>query len=243
MLAHDEQHWWYRGRRRVLGAELGLLTIPAGAVLLDAGCGSGRTLDQLSPFGSVAGVDLSPVAVEAARSRGYDDVHVAPVEQLPFEDAAFDVVTCLDVIEHTDDDRVSLAELLRVTRPGGHLVVTVPAYPRLWSKHDEENLHKRRYTRSSLRQAATQAGWDVLRDTYFNALLLAPAAVVRLAQRRREASGQSDLELTPPALNRLLEIPLALEARLIASRRRLPFGLSLMAVMRRAARVSPADRA
>jgi SAM-dependent methyltransferase len=233
MLTSDECHWWYRGRRRILRAELDRLPLGPGARLLDAGCGSGRTLDELARYGRVSGVDLSPVAVAAARDRGHVDVRVAPIEQLPFDDGAFDVVTCLDVIEHTPDDRASLGELRRVTRPGGLLLVTVPAYQALWSAHDEANLHYRRYGRRQLRAVAADSGWDVVADTHFNALLLPPAAVVRVAQRLSRRPRRSDLDLTPPRLNRLLELPLALESRLLAGGNRLAFGLSLLAILRR----------
>jgi SAM-dependent methyltransferase len=235
MLSSDEEHWWYRGRRRVLRAELDRLPLPPGVRLLDAGCGSGRTLDELARYGRVSGIDLSVDAVAAARRRGHDDVHVARVEDLPFPDATFDVVTCLDVIEHTPDDRVTLAELLRVTRPGGLLLVTVPAYQALWSRHDEVNLHFRRYDSPSLRAAGREAGWDIVNDTHFNGLLLAPAAAVRVAQRHRRGHPHSDLALTPPVLNRVLELPLRLESRLLAMGTRLPAGLSLLAVLRRPA--------
>jgi SAM-dependent methyltransferase len=233
MLSRDDEHWWYRGRRKVLNAELDRLPLEPEARLLDAGCGSGRTLDELARYGRVSGVDLSPDAVETARRRGHDDVRVARVEELPFADATFDVVTCLDVVEHTPDDRAALAELRRVTRPGGLLLVTVPAYQALWSWHDEVHRHFRRYDSSSLRAAAHSAGWRVVTDTHFNSLLLPPAAAVRLAQRRRHAHAHSDLDLTPPALNGVLELPLRLESRLIATGSRLPAGLSLLAVLRR----------
>jgi SAM-dependent methyltransferase len=233
MLASDEQHWWYRGRRRVVRAELDRLRLGHGARLLDAGCGSGRTLDELTDYGQAWGVDISPLAVEAAHRRGHPQVRVGPIEQLPFGDERFDAVTCLDVIEHTPDDRASLAELRRVTRPGGLLLVTVPAYQALWSRHDEANQHYRRYRRRDLRAAAADAGWDVVTDTYFNSLLLAPAAVVRIAQRHRRAQAGSDLDMTPTRLNGLLELPLRLEARLLSVGARLPFGLSLLAVLRR----------
>jgi SAM-dependent methyltransferase len=235
MLSSDERHWWYRGRRRVLRAQLDRLPLAPGARLLDAGCGSGRTLDELVRYGRVSGIDLSPQAVAAAQRRGHQDVRVGRVEQLPFADGTFDVVTCLDVIEHTPDDRASLAELRRVVRPGGLLLVTVPAYQGLWSWHDEVNLHFRRYDSASLRAAAREAGWEVVGDTHFNSLLLAPAAAVRLAQRRRRRHAHSDLDLTPPRLNGLLELPLRLEARLVAAGTRLPAGLSLLAVLRRSA--------
>jgi SAM-dependent methyltransferase len=139
------------------------------------------------------------------------------------------------VIEHTPDDRVALAELRRVCHPGGWLLVTVPAYPALWSAHDEANHHYRRYTRPALRAAAASAGWTVTRISSFNSLLLAPAAAVRLAQRRFRTGERSsnDLAIGPEWLNEMLERPLALEAGWLARGRTLPFGLSLMAVLRR----------
>ena len=232
MLAHDEGHWWYRGRRRVLAAVLDGLDLPARPAILDAGCGSGRTLDDLAARGSVAGVDCSAMAVEAARRRGHANVHIASVEELPFGDRAFDLVTCLDVIEHTPDDRATLAELLRVTAPGGVLVATVPAYQSLFSAHDVINGHYRRYRAATLRSAAAEAGWSAVADTHFNAVLLAPAAIVRMARRHRSSS-RSELTFTPHLLDRALELPMAREAKLIAHGHRLPFGLSLLMVLRR----------
>ncbi|HEY1540336.1 MAG TPA: class I SAM-dependent methyltransferase [Solirubrobacteraceae bacterium] len=234
MLAHDERHWWYRGRRQVLRSTLDRLQMPATARLLDAGCGSGRTLDELRHYGSVSGVDVSPDAVHCAHARGHHDVHLARIEQLAFADETFDVVTCMDVIEHTPDDCRTLEELRRVTRPGGTIVLTVPAHPLLWSTHDEVNLHYRRYTRRALTGLAQRAGMQLESDTYFNSLLLTPAALVRWVQRVRPPAVQrSDLERTPAVLNQLLELPLTVEARLIARGARIPAGLSLLCVLRR----------
>ncbi len=235
MLELDDRHWWYRGRRRIIRAELDRLPVPASARVLDAGCGSGRTLDELSPYGEVFGVELDPGAADVARARGRGEVVVGRLEELPWEDGSFDLITCLDVIEHTPDDRVTLSELRRVSRPGAFLLVTVPAYQGLWSTHDVANHHYRRYSRPRLRAAAVDAGWRVDRMTSFNGLLLAPAAAVRLAERRRlrEPNGDYKPELTlgPDWLNSLLEQPLRLEARWLSSGRTMPAGLSLLAVL------------
>src|ERR1700751_2869955 len=146
-LAVDEHHWWYRGRRRIIRAQLDRLPLPAGARILDAGCGSGRTLQELADYGEGSGLELNPEAAELARGRGLGEVAIGRLEELPWDDETFDLITCLDVIEHTPDDRVTLRELRRVTRPGGHLLVTVPAYQALWSQHDVDNHHFRRYER------------------------------------------------------------------------------------------------
>jgi SAM-dependent methyltransferase len=235
MVEAEERHWWYRGRRQVLAAELDRLTLPSHPCILDAGCGSGRTLDDLARRGTVSGADVNPVAVELARSRGHD-VHVAAVEQLPWPDVRFDLVTCLDVLEHTNDDRRALAELCRVSRPHAYLMVTVPAYPRLWSSHDVANEHRRRYRARTLRAVAADAGWAWQRSTFFNSILLPPAALIRLAEQMRppRPRPKSHLALTPRRLNGVLEMTLRAEARLVRSGARLPAGLSLLAVLSRA---------
>jgi SAM-dependent methyltransferase len=231
----DEHHWWYRGRRRVIRAELDRLPLPPGARVLDAGCGSGRTLQELVDYGDVSGIELNTEAAALARGRALGDVEVGRLEELPWEDGTFDLITCLDVIEHVPDDTAALAELRRVCRPGGWLLVTVPAYQALWSRHDEANHHYRRYSRAALRAAAGAAGWELVLMSSFNSLLLAPAAAVRLAQRRLGTHNgyTNDLDLGPAWLNDVLERPLALEASWLARGRTLPAGLSLLAVLRR----------
>jgi SAM-dependent methyltransferase len=234
MLEVDEHHWWYRGRRAIIAAELTNLPLREPARILDAGCGSGRTLIDLQRSGEVHGIELSEEAAAVARDRGPFDVRVGRVEQLPWEDGTFELITCLDVIEHLPDDVAALRELRRVSRPGGWLLVTVPAYPALWSQHDTANHHYRRYRRGPLRTAATSAGWQLHRLTSFNSLLLAPAAAVRLVQRGRSLSAdyKPELEIGPSWLNDVLELPLRAEARWLSSGHTLPAGLSLLVVLR-----------
>jgi SAM-dependent methyltransferase len=236
MLDADEHHWWYRARRRLIDSEVERLRLPSGARILDAGCGSGSNMPVLEAYGDVAGVDGSPLAVAAAVDRGRNVV-LGRVERLPHPGESFDLVTCLDVLEHTLDDRAVLAELRRVTRPGGHLLVTVPAYRALWSAHDVANEHQRRYGRTELRAAAGAAGWRVVRDTHFNALVLGPAALVRLTVarpgRHARAGGRSDLARTPRVLDGVLERIVSAEQTILRHGRTLPAGLSILAVMRR----------
>ena len=229
----DEHHWWYRGRRRIIRAELDRLPLPEGARILDAGCGSGRTLEELKDYGDTYGIELEPMAAELARGRGCGEVRVGSLEEIPWEAGTFDLITCLDVLEHIPDDRLTLRELRRVSKPGGWLLVTVPAYQALWSLHDEANHHYRRYGRGTLRAAATEAGWLVRRMTSFNSLLFPPAALVRLAQRGRhlDSNYEPEVKLGPGWLNETLERPLRLEARWIGRGRSLPAGLSLMGLL------------
>jgi SAM-dependent methyltransferase len=157
------------------------------------------------------------------------------VEELPWVKESFDLVVCLDVLEHTPDDRLALRELRRVCRPGGFLLLTVPALPRLWSIHDELNHHYRRYTRRSLTAAATDSDWGLARMTSFNSLLLPAAAVVRVGRRRLglEQADNNDLEVGPKWLNDSLEQPLRFESGWLRQGGTLPLGLSLLGVLRK----------
>src|SRR5487761_961251 len=209
----EDRHWWYQGRRRVLERAIERLGRPAGARILDAGCGSGRNMVELARHGSGTGVELSDASVELARERDSGEVLEGSVMDMPIDDDTFDLVVSLDVIEHLDDDVGALRELRRVTRPGGALLVTVPAYQWLWSGHDEINHHRRRYDRATLLAAAGEAGWNCELATHFNSLLLPVAILLRALERIKPASTTSSLDLwVPPApLNALLRQPLRLE--------------------------------
>lgn len=230
----EDAHWWYRGRRCVLNGVLETLAPAPMSRILDAGCGSGRNMLELSRFGQVIGLELAPTSVEAARRREVGQVVAGSLASQPFPDDHFDLAASLDVLEHLDDDRGALGELRRVVRPGGLLLVTVPAYGWLWSSHDEVNHHRRRYTLDSLLGAARGEGWEPVRTTHFNSVLLPAAMAHRGLERvrRPRPPAHSDLDRTPAWLNGLLERPLRAEARLIRRGRRIPVGLSLLAVLR-----------
>jgi len=238
----EERHWWYRGRRAVLEAVLDGLGPPVaagsggGARILDAGCGSGRNMVALARRGAVTGVELASQSLEVARARAVGPVLPGSLDEpLPFADGAFDLALALDVLEHVRDDGAALRELARVVAPGGRLLVTVPQYGWLWGEHDVLSHHHRRYTRALLLGRAAAAGFVTERVTAFNAVLLAPIAVARFAQRaRRRAQPSSDLGRTPQgAVNSALESLLRAEAALIRRGRDLPAGVSLLAVLRR----------
>jgi len=230
----EDRHWWYRGRRQVLEQVIAALALPRQARILDAGCGSGRNMIELARRGTVTGVELSDTSVGLARARHAGDVISGSVLQMPFASASFDLAVCLDVLEHLEDDGAALRELRRVVAPGGSLLVTVPAYQWLWSGHDEVNHHFRRYTGRTLQGVAEEAGWQQVRSTHFNSLLLPVAMLLRILDRfsRKTTESSLDLWVPPRPLNWLLERPLLLEAGLIGRGGRIPAGLSLLAVFR-----------
>lgn len=231
----QRDHWWFSGRRRIVEALLEHAVSPSPGrprEILDVGCGTGANLAALSRFGRVEGVESEPAAVELARQDGRWVVTLGSGAELPYDDGSFDVVTLLDVIEHVPDDRSLLGEARRVLRPGGTLLVTVPAYEWMWGNQDEISHHYRRYTRSRLGDSLAGAGLAPERLSYFNTVLFAPIAAVRLLRRLRPGGPEdrSDFELNRPgAMNAVLARAFALEAPLVA-RFDLPFGVSVAAL-------------
>jgi SAM-dependent methyltransferase len=228
----EERHWWFRGRRAVLGALIRRAGIRPSRRVLDAGCGTGRNLQDYRRLGPAAGVDPSAAAVAFCRERGLTDVTQAGVERLPFADGAFDVVFATDVLEHVEDDRGALRELRRVVGPDGLLVATVPAYMWLWTQSDVALHHHRRYSRPALANAAADAGWEPMIGTYFNSILLGPIALARVLRSKAGGAERPELELTPPLVDRALAVPMQLEAALIGKGANLPAGVSVGMVCR-----------
>ena len=227
MYHQEEVHWWFRGRRDVIWALIGRAGLPPSPRLLDAGCGTGRNLVEFGALGPATGVDPSADAVAFCHDRGLADVQVAGLEALPFDDGRFDLLLACDVLEHVADNAGALGELWRVAAPGAALVLTVPAYQWLWTDHDVALHHLRRYTRRPLCRLVVEAGWRPVQATYFNSLLLPVVAAARLAARRSNRPGRTDLGRTPAGLNGALELPLRLEAAAIRRGARLPAGVSV----------------
>lgn len=234
----EDVHWWFVGRRRILLEVLDRYLGKGGADhrrILDVGCGTGTMLTHLASYGQAQGVDIDEEAVGYCRERGLVDVRLGSAETLPFEDNSFDLVTALDVVEHLDDDAAALREIRRVLRPGGKVLLTVPAHPFLWGDQDEVNLHKRRYVVREVRDRLDATGFDVLRLTYINALMFAPIAAVRMLRRlehrlRPQTQAQSDFRYPAPGpLNFLLGWIFAAEAPVVR-RFNIPVGVSILAL-------------
>jgi SAM-dependent methyltransferase len=234
----EEWYWWHRGRRSIVCRLLERFAPPR-ARILDVGCGTGATTAALRPFGSVSGVDTGLAGLRHARAHGLA-VARGSAEKLPVGDAKLDVAVALDVLEHLDDDRRALAEILRVLRPGGVLLATVPAYPFLWSSHDEALDHRRRYRRGELRERLLAAGFEITLCSHVMASILPPVMAVRLTERwwRRRAPATSGYLTLPRPMNDLLARLVSLGGYLVPFLT-LPFGLSIVAVARKPAPRAP----
>jgi SAM-dependent methyltransferase len=236
MYALESHHWWFVGKRLLVDSLLASVALAPSHRVLDVGCGTGGTLahlrDRAANAGVMVGVDRSEVALAHCRQRGLSDLARADGGQLPFAPASFDLILMLDVLEHHADERGFLENVRLLLRPGGALLVSVPAFQFLWSEHDEALHHVRRYTAGRLRRVLELARFSVRRLTYTNLLAFPPALLVRGVLKRFGFGREGGTDFTPPnpLLNRLLIAGYRLEASSLRWVPRLPVGLSVAAV-------------
>ena len=187
------------------------------------------------PGGRVVGVDADPVHARDTESTGVVRCIVGSIEAVPLASGFFDVVLALDVLEHLDDDVAGLSEAVRLLKPGGLLLITVPALRSLWGTQDQVSHHRRRYTKRTLTGLFERARLPRPYVSYFNTFLFPPIAAVRWARRCAgliKDTG-SDFDGNPGLLNNILRGIFGLERHLI-TRVPMPVGVSLLAILRSA---------
>jgi SAM-dependent methyltransferase len=235
LYALEDTYWWFIGRRQLVRQLTQRYVRERDARLLDAGCGTGGTLEQLKGLGDLHGCDYSPVALAFCRTRGFERLASGDLAALPYADDSFRAIVSCDVLEHLPDDHAGLREMVRVLQPGGHLVVTVPAHSFLWSEHDEALGHLRRYSARELRRMLQEVGAEVVKLSPVVVVAFGPILLFRLLQRvhpKRPDEPRTDLRVLRPWLNNLLIATLKLENWLLRAIN-LPVGTSLVAVARK----------
>jgi len=231
----EGKHWWFVGRRKIIAGFVEKICRDIGKRrprILDVGCGTGANLQMLANFGAAEGVDVSSGALDFCRARGLSKVKQGAAEALPYEDASFDLVTGLDVVEHLDDDIAGLGEMRRVLRPGGRALLFVPAFMFLWGVQDDISHHRRRYTIPELRERLSEAGLTVERATYANITFFLPILFGRLLMRLTGIRPASENNITIGALNGLLGGIFGAESWWL-QKMSFPFGVSIVCVARR----------
>lgn len=226
-------HWWFRGRLKILGAIFRKF-LKSPLEILDVGCGTGSYFTILETFGNVSGVESSQLAIDNLLKRGVKNkIFKADLPNMQLG-KKFDCVTALEIIEHTEDDRKTLRNIAEHLHDNGILIGTVPAYRWLWSKHDDLAHHRHRYTRKDLLDKLRNAGFHVEKISYYNSLLFPIAVTVRLLKKTllKNVTSVSDFSITAGPLNFLFEKVFASERYwLIYSN--FPFGLSIIFIARK----------
>ncbi|GAB4342568.1 MAG: class I SAM-dependent methyltransferase [Candidatus Abyssubacteria bacterium] len=233
--AIDERHWYYRGKRIMVTRWLERLAghLPEGC-LLEVGIGTGRLAESLSAKYSIVGVDDSQEALSLARERIRYRLIRGTLLELPIKSETCSAVIALDVLEHLENDQTGLAEMLRVSKDGGLLLINVPAFQFMWSSWDERLGHKRRYSKRAFRRLLQETSVEIIHLGYLNSLLFLPIIAYRKLMRRSGDSGMSTrLEdyLPPEPVNGFLERLFIAQG--LGSLPAIPFGTSLFCVLRK----------
>jgi len=230
----EDAYWWFVGRRRLA---IGLLRKSLSRVvgrprILDLGCGTGVIATELGAWSEVVGLDFSDKALAYCQSRGLETLVQARGEFLPLKEGTVDGILALDIFEHIEDDGAAFRESYRVLRPGGILVLSVPAFKSLWGPHDVALMHFRRYRRSDVERRLQEVGFGIERASYSVFFLFPVVVLVRILEKMKRGEAKASLPPTPGWMNRALIKLQDIEASLIA-RFPLPWGSSVVAVARK----------
>jgi SAM-dependent methyltransferase len=229
------KHFWYVGRNNILLDFIDIIMDDSIERILDYGCGAGELMSNLNiahPSKEIHGADISEQAIDFCNSRGHETVLNLNIEE-PKENY-YDLVLCLDVIEHISDDVDFLYKMRNLLRSGGQLLITVPAYEILWSGEDFVSNHFRRYTKKNLKNKLIKAGFGIDKISYYNFLLFFPVVVVLLTKRifRPRSMYESDIEDINRIINRILIWIFSSEKWLLRFMT-FPFGASIIGIAKK----------
>lgn len=232
----EDTHWWHKAKRSLVVffieryvSKNRSYSKEQGLKLLDAGCGTGKNIEEFSKFGTTWGIDFAEEAINFCKKRGLKNITRGSLERLPFMKNFFDCITALDVLEHVDDKR-ALKEINRTLKKSGILVLTIPAYPFLWSRWDEVLHHKRRYTKYTISQVLKKNGFRILKISYCYSFLFIPVFITRSIKNLIYKNYYpSDFLISNKFLNAFF-LGLASIERTVIEHISIPFGTSIIAV-------------
>nr|HIL75656.1 class I SAM-dependent methyltransferase [Rhodospirillales bacterium] len=224
----EQHHWWFVARRKIIKKVLNqFLAKKTSLKILEIGCCTGGNLNMLSKFGNVYATEIDPAAREYANKKNICEVKTGKLpDKLPFTEQ-FDLICLFDVLEHIEDDVAAIARLKSLLNPHGNLIITVPAYQFLWSQHDDEHHHKRRYTFNKLNKVLKKNGMKIKYFSYFNSLLFPAILVARKMFFPWLTTNKANVGIPNQLINKVLETTFALESKIIPTIS-FPFGVSLL---------------
>lgn len=228
----EDSHWWHVSKRETVFAMIKRFLKVKKPIILDMGCGTGKNIELLKKFGNVYGIDKSEEAIRYCKKRGLRNVELGSIYNTSYKKSSFELITLLDVLEHTQEEK-TLREISRLLTTDGVLVLTVPAYTWLWSHWDVLQHHKKRYSQKDLRELLEKSGFKVLKISYMFSFLVLPLIFVRVFKNIFFKNNySSDFKLTFKFLDRILVGVSDLERWLIV-KCNIPFGTSIVCVAQR----------
>lgn len=228
----EDTHWWHISKRRTVKTIISKFGSRGKLKILDTGCGTGKNMEELRVFGNVFGIDTSAHAIAYCKKRGLSQVKLGSAYRTGFGANSFDLITLLDVLEHTDEHK-TLAEASRILVTGGEILITVPAFDWLWSRWDEVLHHRRRYDKNMLEEVLAKEGFEVVKISYLYSFLVFPAFLVRRVKTFGSGTTySSDFKLTLPIINKLM-VSLCDFERILMIKFSIPFGTSLVVLARK----------
>ena len=228
----EKEHWLFKIRRKIFFYFIKKY-LPSGSKILDFGCGSGYLVGELQKIGYDAyGIDFEKEAIDYGVNSGIRNLVLGNGQKTEHSDKSFDMIVAFDVLEHIEDEKPIIGELLRILRPGGKLMITVPAYQWLWGVQDDVSHHFRRYTAGSLVNVFKNfLELKIVRKTYFNTLLFPPIAVIRLFSKWFDVKNRkSDFDIKTGFLDVIFYHIFNLEYYFLMHIS-LPFGVSLLLIL------------
>jgi len=232
MFELEEHYWWFVGRRNLALRLLRRHLSAPDPLILDLGCGTGVVSRELAKQANVVSLDMSDLALGYCADRGLTRRVKGDAEHLPFVGSTFDAAVALDLFEHVEHDRAAFGEAARVLKPGGMLVLSVPAFRSLWGPHDVALMHHRRYRLAEVRDRLAEAGLRPLRLSYSVFFLFPAVVTLRMFEKRKKGPPEAQLVRVAPWMNRGLMGLQGLEAAMI-EKMRLPWGSSIVAAARK----------
>lgn len=242
-LVLEKTHWWFIGRRRILFQMLHKhLPQKKDLKIMDVGCGFGGMLEGLSEFGRPMGMEIDMDSARFCKKRGFDGICLGSGYVMPFQSNSLDLITLFDAIEHIEDDEKVIRQCAEALKPGAHIMITVPAYQFLYADNDRLAMHLRRYTLKRLKNLVKDAGFEVVKGSYYNVLLfplILPAVLLlKLKQKIRgplkpDQMGATNLSYQyPKPIKFMLEKIFSWERRLLSVVSS-PFGHSILLIGRK----------